>query len=429
VSTAKLSAVGAYQQCLIRVYKRLSGSDRSMRALARCDERFDQAFGRAEADDACRTPGGASAIRNRIADDLETIVENLTATTHFEQLVISPGDVAVCLVDKTASAIDLAVVIGELRGFGVTQDTAFWIQAWGGDGSRGNVESHAGAGGRGGYAQMTTSLSAFRSAYRTREFHYYLGLNGTFAHDAGGDGGTATLLTLNDLTTEALEIDDTLLIGGAGGGGGAGRGSRTACLGEYRVYGGAGGAGGVAFSSGSEPFRIVAGKDGGGRIDPHTRTFINLSGKGGRPSRGGAANTFGDADSEPGGDPVAPLGGRGGNHASPQIGFANQSGVMVTGGGGRGSDGGNQAGGGGGGGGYTGGGGGNRGAWATLCVSGGGGGGSSLAAAPPPDSPSCAAAPTERPGNPNGVEGFVQITIDLGACGAPPPSPVSAEQE
>jgi hypothetical protein len=178
VSTAKLSAVGAYQQCLIRVYKRLSGSDRSMRALARCDERFDQAFGRAEADDACRTPGGASAIRNRIADDLETIVENLTATTHFEQLVISPGDVAVCLVDKTASAIDLAVVIGELRGFGVTQDTAFWIQAWGGDGSRGNVESHAGAGGRGGYAQMTTSLSAFRSAYRTREFHYYLGSTG-----------------------------------------------------------------------------------------------------------------------------------------------------------------------------------------------------------------------------------------------------------
>jgi hypothetical protein len=33
-----------------------------------------------------------------------------------------------------------------------------------------------------------------------------------------------------------------------------------------------------------------------------------------------------------------------------------------------------------------------------------------------PDSPTCSAAPTSRPDNPNGIEGFVQITFDLGAC-------------
>jgi hypothetical protein len=109
------------------------------------------------------------------------------------------------------------------------------------------------------------------------------------------------------------------------------------------------------------------------------------------------------------------LGARGGNHDNPQIGFANASGSLVTGGGGRGSDGGVLAGGGGGGGGYTGGGGGNRGTSATDCVSGGGGGGSSFTRSLP-ESPTCTAAPTSRPDNPNGVEGFVQITFDLGAC-------------
>ena len=48
-------------------------------------------------------------------------------------------------------------------------------------------------------------------------------------------------------------------------------------------------------------------------------------------------------------------------------------------------------------------------------ASGGGGGGSSFAR-DVPKSPTCSVAPTPRPGNPNGGEGFVQITFDLGAC-------------
>jgi hypothetical protein len=89
--------------------------------------------------------------------------------------------------------------------------------------------------------------------------------------------------------------------------------------------------------------------------------------------------------------------------------------VQVTGRGGRGSDGGVLAGGGGGAGGYTGGGGGDRGTSRTGCTSGGGGGGSSFTRSLP-DSPTCSAAPTSRPDNPNGSVGFVQITFDLGAC-------------
>jgi hypothetical protein len=45
------------------------------------------------------------------------------------------------------------------------------------------------------------------------------------------------------------------------------------------------------------------------------------------------------------------------------------------------------------------------------------GGGDSSLVKIVPGSPTCSAAPTTRPGNPNGIEGFVQITFDLGACG------------
>jgi hypothetical protein len=255
---------------------------------------------------------------------------------------------------------------------------------------------------------VTTNLRAFESAYGTTELYYYLGRNGTFAADAGGDGGTASLASVNDLARSDVDLADTPLIAGGGGGGGAGRGAAV-CGAPFKfpVEGADGGAGGVAFSGSASSPVIAPGQNGSirGRND--------RSGKGGTASGGGAGN---GGSSQPGGGPTAPLGGRGGNHLSPQIGFVNASGTEVAGGGGRGSDGGNLAGGGGGGGGYTGGGGGDRGVNSTDCRSGGGGGGSSLVNTIP-DSPTCSAAPTTRPGNPNGIEGFVQITFDLGACG------------
>jgi hypothetical protein len=197
-----------------------------------------------------------------------------------------------------------------------------------------------------------------------------------------------------------------------------GRGARVGSGGflnpPVRIQGAGGGAGAVAFS-GSASSPVIASGQNGLLIEfdhPNGPQIIDNSGKGGTASGGGAGN---GGSSEPGDGPTAPLGGRGGNHLSPQVGFVNASGTQVTGGGGRGSDGGNLAGGGGGGGGYTSGGGGNRGVSSTKCVSGGGGGGSSFVN-PTPNSPTCSAAPTTRPGNPNGGQGFVQITFDLGAC-------------
>jgi hypothetical protein len=404
----KLIAAAHYFRCLTRAPVR--GHELSDDDVAECDARFDHAFEEAEGPGACRTPGGASTLREPLKAQVQTLVDNLMAETSCSSLTITPGDVATCSVNKTVSAIDLEALVDLLSVFGVTvtDDTAFWIQAWGGDGSNGNVCcDFGGRAGQGGYAQMTTSLGALKSSYGTTELYYYLGIKGLFARDSGGDGGTATLLTVNDLTESDVDVADTLLIAGGGGGGGAGRGTRVCGQFNSQVIEGAeGGAGAAAFAGSASSPVITAGQNG---LLIHS---LDRSGKGGTASGGGAGN---GGSSEPGDGPTAPLGGRGGNHLSPQVGFVNAPGTQVTGGGGRGSDGGNLAGGGGGGGGYTGGGGGDRGVSSTSCVSGGGGGGSSLVN-PIPDSPTCSAAPTSRPDNPNGIEGFVQITFDLGAC-------------
>ena len=324
---AKLSAAARYHQCLTRAYKKANahGDEPSEEAIARCDERFDRGFERAEASGACRTPGGSSSLREPLKAGVQQLVDNLMAGTGCADLTIDPGGVATCSVNKTISAIDLAAVVDQLSEFGVTDDTAFWIQAWGGNGSNGNVCCNfGGRGGTGGYAQVTTSLNALRSWYRTTELYYYLGLNGTFGGSAGGDGGTSTLVTINDLTQGGVRLVRTLLIAGGGGGGGAGRGAR-ACAGQFRIIGSGGGAGGVVFS-GSSPFSVVV-RDQDGEVFVGQITVDN-SGKGGTGGGGGAGNGGG---SEPGGDPTAPLGGRGGNHDTLQIGFANASGTEVTG--------------------------------------------------------------------------------------------------
>jgi hypothetical protein len=407
--SAKLRAAARYSHCLIRASDVNAGeAEPSEDAIARCDERFDRAFEQAEADGACRTPGGASTLREPIEAQVRVTTRNLATTPNCT--TSSETNTAVCALDKTTSALDLAALVEELSGFGVTDDTMFWIQAWGGDGSAGNT-SEGGRGGQGGYAQTTTTLGLLQAAFGTTELYYYLGRNGTVGANAGGDGGTATLVTVNDLASDDVNLEDTLLIAAGGGGGGGGR-DADACAGLHIIRGAPGGAGAAAFfvAGLGQDFTIVVGSHGGSAASPVDREVIANSGEGGQITIGGAAN---GGSSEPGGGPTAPLGGPGGNHEDPQIGFANQSGTDVTGGG-QGSDGGNDAGGGGGGGGYSGGGG-DRGLIDTDCVSGGGGGGSSFVREVP-DSPSCAAAPRTRPPNPNGLEGFVQITFDLGAC-------------
>lgn len=59
------------------------------------------------------------------------------------------------------------------------------------------------------------------------------------------------------------------------------------------------------------------------------------SGYGGQNNQGGAEGFgFGSDTSGNGGDPIAPLGGTGGMHTDPQIGFVNAPTLQLTGSGG-----------------------------------------------------------------------------------------------
>jgi hypothetical protein len=256
----------------------------------------------------------------------------------------------------------------------------------------------------------------------TTELYYFLGYNGTGAANAGGDGGTATMVTTNDLATEQAIIADTLLIGGGGGGGGAGRGKKVCgCDGlgicfDY-VYGALGGDGGVAISP-QDIEALAPGATGGER---HGYKVSGLGALGDTPGTGGGVNGNDSSLSSPatvGATGIVPIGGRGGNHTDPQTGFVNSTTVISNANdNGQGGDGQDDAGGGGGGGGYGGGGGAgnvdNGDPNYVQCNTGGGGGGASLAVI---STATCAGAPTSDPGNPNGSQGFAQIVFDLGGC-------------
>jgi hypothetical protein len=197
---AKLRAAGTYASCLMRVLTEANaqGHDASEGEFARCDAGFDRAFEHAEAGGACHTPGGASILREPIKAQILATAGHLATMANCT--IADDGGMAVCQLDKDTSAVDLAALVDRLSQFGVTDQTIFWVQAWAGDGGDGNVCcERGGRGGRGGYAQTTTTLSAYQAAFGTTDMYYYLGLYGTFAADAGGDGGTATLATANDL--------------------------------------------------------------------------------------------------------------------------------------------------------------------------------------------------------------------------------------
>jgi hypothetical protein len=260
---AKLAAAARYDQCLFRAFKAANARGEealSEDARARCDDRFDRAFEQAEASGACRTPGGASTLRAPIEAQVLATVGSLTPTA--DCTIVDDEGIAVCQLDKGTSAVDLAALVDQLSDLGVTDETIFWIQAWGGNGGDGNVCCvRGGSGGRGGYVQTTTTLGAYQAAFGTTEMYYYRGLYGTFAADAGGDGGTATLATANDLAKENVDIAETLLIAGGGGGGGAGRG-KNVCHATKPINGGNGGSGGTANVEGGPPTTNVPGING-----------------------------------------------------------------------------------------------------------------------------------------------------------------------
>lgn len=406
---AKLRAAGAYARCLARAAKHANttGGELSDAAIGRCDAHFDRAFARAEANGACRTAGGPATLRGPILGQMDDTFATTTTGPGCPSTPVFDQDTSTyaCTL-KSGSAIDLAAIVTQIGSGDVTDDTVVWIEAWGANGGPGNT-SNGGGGGSGGYAQMTTTVNDMLLFFGISEFHYYLGVNGAGpSPNAGGDGGTATLVTLNDLTGELPNLDDILLVAGGGGGGGAGRG--TAACGNIDkasvdVLGGAGGAGAQAISF-SNTLAFGVGKKGGARRNE------NYSGSGGGGNLDGPGGAVNGGNAVVGGNGFAALGGAGGGRNDPTTGFFNQSGVEISLSGGRGGQPGDEAGGGGGG--YGGGGGGREGDGDSNCVSGGGGGGGSLAQA---STQTCV---RSRPSsNPGGSRGAVQIVFDAGSCG------------
>jgi hypothetical protein len=419
----KLEAAANYYQCLIGVYRRANIRDNepSEDSIARCDDHFRQVVEQAEAGGACHTPGNPSVLGDRIKAYAQATALGVTAELGGCTALNITTEFATCALGPGSRAVDLTAVIDAINnvGGGVDNNTPFYIEAWGGDGGPGNTNNGS-RGGFGGYAQTTTTTGAVAATYGTAELYYFLGDNGSGAANAGGDGGTATMVTTNDLATAQAAIADTLLIAGGAGGGGAGRGKLCACgcnSGQGQtdgyVLGALGGDGGAAIAP-KDVESLAAGAKGGEREN------INLSGSGGVGNAAGTGGAVNGADhvlshaATVGGNGIAPIAGRGGNHTDPQTGFANSTTVITnTNGSGQGGDGQEDAGGGGGGGGGAGNVDPNNSNDNTDCITGGGGGGASLAVA---STATCSAAPTSKPANPNGSQGFAQIVFDLGGC-------------
>jgi hypothetical protein len=319
-------------------------------------------------------------------------------------VVNSSDGIVRCRLDNTVCGVNLDDVVAQV-GNGVSEDTPMWIQAWGG---RGGNSYKACDGGRGGYAQTTTTVSDIKAYTGSAQLFYYVATGGKDGGDhCGSAGGSATIVTLQDLLPldgegPSLASPPTLLVAGGGGGGSAGNDADLICAVNCT---GNGGNGGVAIAS----------------------VTANGTGKGGTASSGfpmgGHLGIGGDSytivsESNNATNGTAAFGGRGGAGGDGQkcdgpgrptwINTGSTTLTMSSGEGGKGSS--NtktcDAGGGGGGGGWGGGGGGGHGNDSGPSVAGGGGGSFAIMSAQ--SSPS---APTRRPGNPcsNTSNGCVQI--------------------
>ncbi len=157
---AKLQAAGTYAECLVQAAKRanLKGDELTDARIEHCDEQFDRAFERAEADESCRTAGGPATLRGAIRGQLEetfglaTTAGGCASTPSFDQDTLS----YTCTL-TSGSAVDLSAIIEQINDAQVTADTVVWIEAWGGGGGPGNT-SNGGSGAAGGYAQVTTTV-------------------------------------------------------------------------------------------------------------------------------------------------------------------------------------------------------------------------------------------------------------------------------
>ena len=244
----KLDAAAHYFQCLVGAYRVANTHDDepSESSIANCDARFRRAVGQAEASGGCHTPGNPSVLGDSIKVRAQDTALGITAELGGCTALTINDEFAFCTLGSGGRAVNLPAVIDAINAVGndVDSNTVLYIQAWGGDGGKGNTNNGS-DGGDGGYAQTTTTTGAISATYGTTELYYFLGYNGSGGYNAGGDGGTATMVTTNDLATEPASIADTLLIaagGGGGGGYGGGAGNIDGSSSSDCITGGGGGA-------------------------------------------------------------------------------------------------------------------------------------------------------------------------------------------
>ena len=201
----KLDAAADYFQCLIGASQKANARDKdpSERLIAQCDAGFQRAVERAEAGGACHTPGNPSVLGDPIKARAQATALGVTAELGGCTALNITNQFATCTLGVGGRGVDLAAVIDAINnvGGGVDNNTPFYIETWGGDGGAGNTNNGS-RGGFGGYAQTTATTGAVAATYGTTELYYFLGDNGSGAANAGGDGGTATMVTTNDLATE-----------------------------------------------------------------------------------------------------------------------------------------------------------------------------------------------------------------------------------
>lgn len=232
------------------------------------------------------------------------------------------GSVFTCKFDAADTQvirINLVDFVSELSTHGVTNDTPLVIQAYGGGAL--NNDSNV----DGGVAQTVTTVSDFQDRFGTTETYLYVGLEGNSkcveedegsntssptadgsSSNAGGSecayqygGGTATIVSTVDGSSEADNFDIAsnvvLLAGGAGSGGGS---NVNDIQGGYQ---GDGGAGGVAVStSTSDSDCEIPGASFGALCSPGADGTAGdqnghkpTTGKGGAMGTGGTGETTG----------------------------------------------------------------------------------------------------------------------------------------
>ncbi len=164
---------------------------------------------------------GAQAAEKSESTLAGTTIENdyAACTADDDNLIIRCNLKAVA----NQSSLDLVTNILPLAqqvNSAITADTTMWLQAWGGQGGRGEstINGSGGNGGNGGFAQTITTISDYQSKYGTTTIHYYLG--GCCKNDVDGSeygGGGASTIVATDASD--FTLDNLLLIAGGGGGG------------------------------------------------------------------------------------------------------------------------------------------------------------------------------------------------------------------